>query len=67
MTSTHYLGLKSIDKPELAGSDFTEDVDFSGKYGVNLQNIPDLMSKEEYWFDGIDDKISLDRKNFKRT
>ena len=28
----HYLGLKSTDAPELAGADFTEDVEFGEKY-----------------------------------
>jgi len=38
-----------------------QDREFSGKYALQLQNIPDLASKGAgYWFDGDDDVITVD-------
>ena len=60
MPSTHYLGLKNTDTPELAGAEFTEDVEHEGNYALQLQNVPDLASKGPgYWFDGVSDVITL--------
>ena len=39
---------------------FTADIDGGGNYAVDLQNFPDLLSGGPgYWFDGVNDKISL--------
>ena len=58
--TTHYLGLKNIDKPELAGAEFTEDTEYNENYALNLQNISDIASKgAEYWFDGVDNQIAV--------
>ena len=57
--TTHYLGLKSTDKPELAGAEFTADIEHDGNYSVELQNVSDMQDKQSYWFDGINDVISF--------
>jgi len=58
--TTHYLGLKSSDKPELAGAEFTEDVEHEGNYALELQNISDLASKGVgYYFSGTSQYIEL--------
>lgn len=45
---------------EVGSIDSNGERDFMGNYALQLQNIPDLVSKGEgYWFDGTDDVITV--------
>ena len=47
------------------GSNIGSDVNFGDYYALALQNIPDLAAKGAgYWFDGVDDLISLSAYTF---